>query len=91
MPRAKAMLEAGPLDGATVSEVVEAEAGVDGGLLRRHHLHRHLAWHLLLLRRVVMSGIRRASSSCSCVGRRAAAFVFPERSRVCWRSTSHRG
>ena len=96
MPRVKAMLEAGPLDGAAVGEAVkakaaEAEVGVEGGCLRRLRLRRHLPCQLLLLHRVVTSGTRRSSLSCSCMGRCAAAFVFPGRSRGCWRSTSHRG
>ena len=86
-PKAKATLKAEALDGATVGEAVEAEAGVEGERLRRYRLRRHL----LLLRQVAMSGARLSSSSCSCRGRRAAAFVFPGRLRACWRSTSHRG
>ena len=82
MPKVKAMLEAGAPDGAAVGEVaeaeeVEAEVGVEGGRLRRLLLHRHLPLQLLLLRRVVTSGTWCLSSSCSCVGRCAAAFVFP--------------
>ena len=91
MPRVKAMLEAGPLDGAAIGEAVEAEVGVEGGCLRHLRLRRHLPRHLLLLHQVVTSGTRRSSISCSCVGRCTAAFVFPGRSRGCWGSTSHRG
>ena len=91
MPRVTAMLEAGPPDRATVGKAVEAEAAVEGGCLRRLHLRRHLLRQLLLLRRVAMSGTQHSSSSCSCVGRPAATFVFPGHSRGCWRSTSHRG
>ena len=90
MPRVKAMLEAGPLDGAAVGEAVKAEVGEEGVCLHHLCLRRHLP-HQLLLRRVVMSGTRRSNSSCSCAGRRVAAFIFPERSQACWRSTSHRG
>ena len=72
MPRVKAMLKAGPLDGAAIGEAIEAEAaeaevGVEGGCLRRLRLRRHLPRQLLLLRRVVMSGTRRSSLSCSCM------------------------
>ena len=77
MPKVKAMLEAELLDGAAVGEAVKAEAAVEGGCLRRLRLRRHLPRQLLLLHRLVMSGTRRSSSSCSCVGRCAAAFVFP--------------
>ena len=91
MPRVKAMLEAGPLDGAAIGEAVEAEVGVEGGCLRHLRLRRHLPRQLLLVRRVVTSGTQRSSLSCSCMGCCAAAFVFPGRSRGCWRSTSHRG
>ena len=72
-------------DGAAVGKAVEAEAaevevGVEGGRLRRLLLHRHLPLQLLLLRRVVTSGTQCLSLSCSCMGRCAAAFVFPGRS-----------
>ena len=91
MPRVKAMLEAGPLDGAAIGEAVEAEVGVEGGCLRRRRLRHHLPRQHLLLRRVVTSGTRRSSLSCSYKGRRAVAFIFLGHSRGCWRSTSHRG
>ena len=90
MPRVKAMLEAGPLDGVAVGEAVEVEVGVEGGYLRRVRLRHHLPRQLLLLRRVAMLETRRWSSSCSCVSHRVAAFAFPRRSRGCWRSTSGR-
>ena len=94
MPRVKAMLEAGPLDGAAIGEAVEAEAieaevGVEGGCL--HRLRRHLPRQLLPLHRVATSGTRHLSLSYSCMGRCAAAFVFLGHSRGCWRLTSHRG
>ena len=91
MPKVKAMLEAGPLDGATVGEAVEEEVGMEGGCLCRLHLRRHFPRQLLLLRRVITSGTRRSSLSCSCMGHCAAISIFPGRSRGCWRSTSHRG
>ena len=91
MPRVKAMLEAGPLDGAAIGEAVEAEVGVEGGCLRHLRLRRHLPRQLLLLHRGVTSGTRRSSLSCSCMGRCVAAFVFLGRLRGCRRSTSHRG
>ena len=91
MPRVKAMLEAGPLDGAAIGEAVEAEVGVEGDAsivsvsvaISPANSSCFAEWSC--------RGLGRSSLSCSCVGCCTVAFIFPGRSRGCWRSTSHRG
>ena len=77
MLKAKVMLKAEASAGAAVGEAVEAEAGVDGGHPRRHHLRLHLLHCLLRLRGAAMLGIRRWSSLLGSTNPRTASFDFP--------------